>query len=146
VAQQATWSESALDALRQNGGRAGSAQRAVVEFLGGQECCLTAQEIFERLRDQGRSIGLASVYRVLELLAELGRVQRIDLGAGVARFEPAHPSGDHHHHVVCDGCGKVESFSDPKLERAIHQVEQRLGYRVAAHDVVLHGACTSCAA
>jgi Fur family ferric uptake transcriptional regulator len=46
---------------------------------------------------------------------------------------------------VCDSCGKVEAFEDPALERALSRVEQSSGYRVAAHDVVLHGSCGTCA-
>jgi Fur family ferric uptake transcriptional regulator len=61
----------------------------------------------------------------------------------VARFERAH-ADDHHHHVVCDDCGKVEPFADPSLERAIDAASERLGYAVEAHEVVLHGACGAC--
>jgi Fur family ferric uptake transcriptional regulator len=50
----------------------------------------------------------------------------------------------HHHHLVCDGCGKVETFADESLEAAIRHVESRSGYAVAAHDVVLRGACSAC--
>ena len=74
----------------------------------------------------------------------LGLVQRIDLGDGVARFEPAHAGGDHHHHLVCDDCGKVEPFEDARLESAIARVADGRGYAVAAHDVVLRGACEDC--
>jgi Fur family ferric uptake transcriptional regulator len=116
----------------------------VVELLGRQNCCLTAQEIFDRLRDEGRTVGIASVYRVLDLLGEQGLVQRVDVGAGTARYEPVLPSGEHHHHLVCDDCGKVEAFEDPDLEQAIHRLEGRTGYSVAAHDVVLRGACGDC--
>jgi len=145
MSADAMWTQQTLAALRESGGRNGSAQRAVVELLGAQDCCLTAQEVFDRLRASGRKIGIASVYRVLDLLGERGLVQRIDIGAGVTRFEPAYPDGDHHHHLVCSDCGKVEAFSDDDLERALRQVERRLGYAVA-HEVVLHGACDDCRA
>ena len=98
------------------------------------------------MRAEGRRVGIASVYRVLEQLSERGLVQRIDLGAGIARYEPALESGEHHHHLVCDDCGKVEAFADPELEAVIHKVERKTGYSVAAHDVVLRGACRDCAA
>jgi Fur family ferric uptake transcriptional regulator len=81
---------------------------------------------------------------VLELLGERGFVQRIDVGAGMARFEPVHSSGEHHHHLVCEDCGKVEAFADDGLERALQKVEGRTGYSVAGHDVVLRGACADC--
>ena len=85
----------------------------MIDLLAGQDCCLTAQEIFDRLRASGRRVGIASVYRVLELLSSEGLVQRIDLGSGISRYEPIHSGGDHHHHLVCDSCGRVEAFEDP---------------------------------
>jgi len=135
-----------LDALRERGYRAGVARRSVVELLGAQNCCLTAQEVFDRLRASGRRVGMASVYRILDQLAADGYVQRVELGEGIARYEPHHHDGAlHHHHLVCDGCGKIEAFSDEELERAIRKLEGRTGYAVAGHDVVLRGACRDCA-
>ena len=90
-------------------------------------------------------VGTASVYRALEQLTKDGFVQRIDIGAGASRFEPIHADGEHHHHLVCDDCGKVEAFADDELERALRKVERRTGYSVAGHDVVLRGACDDCA-
>jgi Fur family ferric uptake transcriptional regulator len=142
--RETTWTEDALVRLRESSGRSGSARRAVVELLGRQGCCLSAQEVHERLREAGSRVGIASVYRALEALDGLGLVQRVDLGDGLARFEPALPGGDHHHHLVCDDCGKVEPFEDPTLEAAIERVADERGYAVAAHDVVLKGACEDC--
>jgi Fur family ferric uptake transcriptional regulator len=71
-------------------------------------------------------------------------VQKIDLGSGVTRYEPIQRGGEHHHHLVCDSCGKVEPFEDSSLERALGKVEQSSGYDVSLHDVVLHGACADC--
>ena len=139
-----TWTEGALSRLRESSGRSGSARRAVVDLLGRQGCCLSAQEIHDRLRATGARVGIASVYRALEGLDGLGLVQRVDLGDGSARFEPALAGGDHHHHLVCDDCGKVEPFEDPTLEAAIERVADGRGYAVAAHDVVLRGACKDC--
>lgn len=139
-----SWLRHALEGLRRAGFRSGGARRAVVDFLDGQDCCLSAQEIFDGIRARGGKAGMASVYRALDTLAELGLVQRVDLGDGVARFEPAWPGGEHHHHVVCDGCGRVEAFSDAPLERALGRVAGRLGFAVDAHEVVLRGACADC--
>ena len=140
------WTQQTLEALRGSGYRNGLARRAVVEHLGGQDCCLTAQEIFDGLRADGRQVGIASIYRVLELLTEKGLLQRVELGEGIARFEPVHSGGEHHHHLVCDNCGRVEAFSDDELERALRKVESRTGYSVAGHDVVLRGTCRICRA
>ena len=140
----ADWTQRTLDALHGGGYRNGLARRAVVELLGRQDCCLTAQEIFDELRGEGRQVGIASIYRVLDLLTEKGLLQRVDLGAGIARYEPIHSSGDHHHHLVCGDCGRVEAFSDDELERALRKIESRTGYSVAGHDVVQRGACRDC--
>jgi Fur family ferric uptake transcriptional regulator len=140
-----SWEQRATEELRAAGYRAGSARREVIRFLNSQSCCLGAQEIHDELRASGRVIGLASVYRVLDTLTERGLLQRLEFGDGVARFEPIRDDHSHHHHLVCDGCGKVETFSDERLERALRDVESKSGYAVAVHDVVLRGACTACA-
>jgi Fur family transcriptional regulator, ferric uptake regulator len=138
-----TWTDTTLSRLRETSGRSGGARRLVVELLGRQDCCLSAQEIHDTLRASGGRVGIASVYRALDGMDELGLVQRVDLGDGVARYEPAHDEG-HHHHLVCDDCGKVEPFEDAALESAIERVAGGRGYAVAAHDVVLRGACEDC--
>ena len=141
-----SWTDGALARMRSETGRNGGARRIVVEFLGGQDCCVSAQEIHDAVRAGGARVGIASVYRTLDRLDELGLVQRVDLGDGVSRFERADPRGDHHHHLVCDDCGKVEPFEDPVLEAAIADIAGGRGYDVAAHDVVLRGACGDCRA
>jgi Fur family transcriptional regulator, ferric uptake regulator len=136
------WAETTLRALRRRGRRSGVARTAVVELLARQDCCLTAQEIYDELRGGGRPVALASIYRALDQLSSDGFLQKIELGAGTTRYEPVRE--DHHHHLVCDRCGKVEAFADERLERALHRVEDETGYRVATHDVVLRGACSDC--
>jgi len=143
LAMARDWAEATLESLSAKGLRQGGARRAVVELLGKQDCCLSAQEILDRLRAADRSVGIASVYRVLDLLAGEGLVQKIEVGSGTSRYEPVQ-AGGHHHHLVCDTCGKVEPFEDPGLERAIVHVEKHSGYEVSAHDVVLHGSCERC--
>ena len=138
------WTQHVLERMRAESGRSGSARRVVVELLGRQDCCLSAQEIHDRVRSEGARVGIASVYRALESLDELGLVQRVDLGDGASRFERVDPRGDHHHHLVCGDCGKVEPFEDTALEQALGRVAGGRGYALAAHDVVLRGACGDC--
>lgn len=140
------WLEHTLAELKRAGHKTGGARTAVVSLLAGQQCCLSAQEIFDALRSEGRRVGIASVYRVLDVLSGLQLVQRIDVGDGVARYEPAHPDGEHHHHLVCDDCGRVVAFEDERLEQALEGLSKRLGHEVAAHDVVLRGECADCLA
>lgn len=140
------WQAHMLETLDREGFRRGGARAAVVEVLAGESCCLSAQEIHDRLRAQGRKAGIASVYRVLELLASLHLVQKVDVGGGVARFERHVSGGDHHHHIVCDRCGKVALFEDARLESDIARIAGGFGYRIEGHDVVLRGVCADCAA
>jgi Fur family transcriptional regulator, ferric uptake regulator len=141
--QRSEWAEHAREELRRAGHRSGGARTAVLEVIAAQDCCLTAQEIFDDLRATGRDAGIASVYRALELLARMRLVRRVEL-AEAAAYEPALPGGEHHHHVVCDRCGKVSPFEDEALERAIDRLAGRLEYDVGGHDVVLRGACRDC--
>jgi Fur family ferric uptake transcriptional regulator len=146
IIRQMAWATDAEARLRQAGYRNGAARRSVIDYLGTQSCCRGAQEIHAAINTRGDKVGLASVYRVLDTLDEHGLVQRVDVGDGVVRYEPARSEGEHHHHLVCDDCGKVEQFADTKLERAIHDIEERSGYSVVTHDVVLRGACGDCRA
>ena len=140
-----SWAKDALETLDRAGYRRGGARRAVVDLLGRQSCCLSAQEIFDSLRKARRPVGIASVYRALDALVDLRLVKRVDAGDGVARYEHAPSNGEHHHHLVCRDCGRVEAFTDPQLERTIDRVAGGLGYAVDEHEVVLTGACSDCA-
>jgi len=138
------WGVHARQELARTGHRAGGAREQVLALLERQPCCLSAQEIHDRLRaSKGRTPGLASVYRALDVLTTLRLVHRLDVD-GTACFEPADPSGDHHHHAICERCGKLDAFEDPELERLIVGVGRRLGYEVGGHDIVLHGRCPEC--
>ena len=140
------WVDHTLGRLADAGYRRGGARTAVVQMLGRQSCAVSARDIDDALRGEGRSIGRASVYRTLETLAELKLVQRLDLGSGEKRYEVHRPGGEHHHHLVCDHCGDVQPFEDPDLERALERLSSRVDYAVDEHDVVLHGACGACRA
>ena len=138
------WAEHALRRLEAAGFRRGGARRAVIEVLDAESCAVSALEIDERLRRHGQRIGRASVYRALDQLTELGLVHKLDLGSETAQYERADPGGDHHHHMVCDQCGKVVPFEDPALELAVTKVSGGPGFEVRDHEIVLHGACEAC--
>ena len=139
------WSDDAHEALSKAGYRRGGARQAVVELLGRQECALSAVEIEEHLKGGEREVARASVYRVLEQLEGLGMVSRLNVGGGLARFEPAHADGEHHHHhMVCEDCGELVPFHDDELEQAISRLSKRVSFDVAEHDVTLRGSCGDC--
>jgi Fur family ferric uptake transcriptional regulator len=142
------WAASARETLREAGYNRGAARDNVIQAISSQTCALSATDIEEGLRraqEGGRPISTASVYRTLELLHEHALVNRVDLGDGVARYELVDPRGEHHHHhLVCDRCGQLIPFDDPALERAIHQLSQRLGFTTRDHEVTLRGSCADC--
>ncbi len=139
-----SWAEHAREVLREAGVKPGAARAAVIDVVADQRCCLSAPAIHEEVRLRRPRVGLASVYRALQTLTELGLVHRLDLRSGGAQFEAAQPSGDHHHHLVCGECGKVEAFSDDRLERAIDTLSEASAFRIDEHDVVLRGRCEGC--
>jgi Fur family ferric uptake transcriptional regulator len=134
-----TWGERAKGRLNEAGFRSGAARRQVIELLEREDCALTALEIDRRLP----SVGRASVYRTLEQLEQLHLVHRVDVGSEGVAFERNDPGG-HHHHMVCERCGKLIPFSDPALERAIEGIGKQAEFEVTAHDVLLRGRCPDC--
>lgn len=142
--EHSEWKDTVARRLDREGLKAGGARETVVRALARRDCCVSAQELERELSDAGEKVGLASVYRALDLLHREGLVLKVDLGDGNSRYEPALPSGEHHHHVVCDSCGEVTPFEDESLEQAIHRLGRRLRRTVKLHDVVLHADCDSC--
>jgi Fur family ferric uptake transcriptional regulator len=138
------WVVHARDTLERDGYRLSAPRTAVVETLATLGCSVTAKEIADRLHERGEDVGVASIYRTLDLLDRLRLARRVDAAEGIARYEPIDPSGEHHHHIVCEHCGQVTAFEDRGLENAIEELAQRVDYSIDAHDVTLRGKCPSC--
>lgn len=135
-----TWAEQAIARLGEAGYRSGASRRQVVDLLARETCAVTALEIDRRLDGVGR----ASVYRTLEQLERLRLVQRVEVGGDAAGYERVDPDL-HHHHLVCERCGRLSPFSSEELEAAIEAISTRSEFAVTAHDVVLRGTCPTCA-
>lgn len=136
-----SWGERALNVLSEAGFRSGGGRRRVIELLDRQDCALTALEIDRKLPKVGR----ATVYRALDQLETLGLIQKVELGGDAAGYERADPRGHHHHHIVCQNCGKVIPFEDERLEHAIVALAKRPDFKIASHEVTLRGKCADCA-
>ena len=136
-----SWTDEAHSRLQGSGQRIGAARAAVIEYLDEQQCCRGAQEIHEALAARGSTVGLASVYRAVDGLVEQGLLQRVDFGDGIARYEPVRAGHEHHHHLVCESCGKVETFHDAAArardrgDRAADRLRRRLARRRPARRV-----------
>jgi Fur family ferric uptake transcriptional regulator len=100
---------------------------------------MSAEDIYRRLIDQGEEIGLATVYRVLTQFEHADLVTRHHFEGGTSVFELN--QGEHHDHIVCVDCGKVEEFMDCGIEQLQLDVASRLGFDIAEHNLILYGRC-----
>ncbi len=138
------WAEHAAGELARAGYRRGGARRAILELLGEQACALSVIDIGRALSGRGREVSRASIYRIIEELEGLALLARVDVGAGAAMYEVARHGPGHHHHLVCERCGRLEPFTDEGLERAIRRLSERLPLRVHEHEIVIRGSCSEC--
>ena len=126
-----------------NPARRSTRQRAAVnEILGELEEFRTAQQLHDELRRQGNSIGLTTVYRTLQALADTGGVDMIRTGDGEAAYRRC--STGHHHHLVCRSCGRTVEVSGPAVERWANAVAAEHDFRDVSHELEIFGTCNSC--
>ncbi|MGH3795196.1 MAG: Fur family transcriptional regulator [Pseudonocardiaceae bacterium] len=116
---------------------------AVTRLLDNTDDFRSAQEIHERLRRNGEGIGLTTVYRTLQTLADAGEIDvlRTDSGEAVYRRCSAH----HHHHLVCKYCGHTVEVEGPTVELWAEKVAAEHGFTEISHTVEIFGSCAGCA-
>ncbi len=100
---------------------------------------MSAEDIYRSLLDSNEDIGLATVYRVLTQFEAAGLVSRHHFEDGMAVFEIN--QGNHHDHIVCIECGRVEEFVDASIEERQTAVAKKLGYEIRDHSLILYGQC-----
>lgn len=105
---------------------------------------LTAEDVYRMLLAENRDIGLATVYRVLTQFEEAGLLIRHHFETGKAIFELN--EGEHHDHLVCIRCNKVEEFYDIEIEQRQEKVAQQHGFDIQDHEMYLYGICKTCQA
>jgi Fur family ferric uptake transcriptional regulator len=103
---------------------------------------VSAEDVYRMLLDAGEDIGLATVYRVLTQFEQAGLVQRQYFDTGHSVFELER--GEHHDHLLCLRCGKVEEFVDDTIERRQDKIADDRGWELTNHNLVLQGVCPSC--
>lgn len=119
-------------------------QVAVADQLRGQEDFLSAQELHSALRGSGESVGLATVYRILQNMAADGEVDVLRAPDGEAIYRQC--STGHHHHLVCRTCGRAVEVEGPQVERWAATVSASHGFTEVEHTVEIFGVCADCAA
>jgi Fur family ferric uptake transcriptional regulator len=134
------------DLLRERDLRLTPQREAVLDvLLQNRERHMTAEDIYAETRDSYPEIGLATVYRTLELFVDLGLVSRLDLGQGGARFEYAAREEQHyHHHMICLGCGKITEFDQDLLEDVERKATKETGFQITDHSLRFYGYCPEC--
>jgi Fur family ferric uptake transcriptional regulator len=103
---------------------------------------LSAEDIYRVLGEAGQDIGLATVYRVLTQFEEAGLVVRHNFEGGQSVFELDH--GEHHDHLVCVKCGKVEEFVDDMIEKRQQEIAKNAGFAITDHSLNIYGTCGKC--
>jgi len=128
-------------AIRTAGLRPTRSRAAILAALDRSPRALSAQELFVALRGSSGSPGLATVYRTLSALADAGIVETFREG-DEALFRLC--GDEHHHHLVCNGCGLVEEISSDEVEAWVARVSRRRSFTVTAHRADIFGLCASC--
>lgn len=109
---------------------------------------LSAEDVHGLLRDSRAEIGLATVYRSLELLSTLGILQKMEFGDGCSRYEvnTSDPKAHHHHHLICTKCNKVIEFEEDLLDDLEQDICNKSGFKILDHQVKFFGICKECQA
>lgn len=116
---------------------------AVLAMLDSLTQFTSAQDIHARLRDDGATVGLTTVYRTLQSLADAGQVDVIRTDDGEAMYRRC--AAEHHHHLVCRRCGTTIEVDSPAVEAWAAEVAEQHGFRDIGHTLEIYGSCPACA-
>jgi len=136
--------EPLLVALDSAGLRLTEARRTVATLIADRDGPFTAADLLADARRRRIDIGRATVFRALDAFSELNVVERLDLPNGDHAYVGCDPA--HHHHVVCENCGRTTEIDDGGIRDIVRAIERRTGYRVDSHRLELFGRCPACAA
>jgi Fur family transcriptional regulator, ferric uptake regulator len=129
--------------LRERGLKATRQRDEIVRALKEAGAHVTVDELYQRVRRENPRIGYATVYRTLRLLAESGWASARRFGERTARFEHR-VEGEHHDHLICLRCGKIQEFENDRLEALQERIAREKGFRVQEHKLELYGYCRDC--
>ena len=135
--------------LREKGLKVTNQRLLVLEVLADhRDKHMTAEDIYELVKEDYPDIGLATIYRTVQLLREMQLVDRINLDDECLRYEISDlfdgETKHHHHHLICKTCGKVVPFEEDLLDELERLVEQETGFKVSDHELKFYGQCEEC--
>lgn len=113
-------------------------------FLENVDKHLSAEDIYGIVKLQNPEIGLATVYRTLDLFADLDILQKMNFGDGRSRYEFNEEENHHHHHLICTNCGHVTEFEDDLLESLEAHILKKSKFKISDHQVKFYGICEKC--
>ncbi|HKI80614.1 MAG TPA: ferric iron uptake transcriptional regulator [Pseudodesulfovibrio sp.] len=129
--------------LKKAGLKATHPRIKILQILEGSDTRhMGAEDVYKALLDTGEDVGLATVYRVLTQFEAAGLVARHHFEGGHSVFELNH--GDHHDHILCVKCGRVDEFIDDIIERRQREIAAKAGYAMTAHSHYIYGICPEC--
>lgn len=129
--------------LTQNGLRLTRQREVILQAFLEAEGHVSAEDLYRRVTEEDPTIGLATVYRTLNLLVESGLAQRRQFGEGQGRFEHVLDQ-EHHDHLVCTRCGSIAEFYSPEIEHLQEEVSRQKRFRIFSHRLELYGLCSNC--
>lgn len=133
-----------MQVLHDAGYRATMPRRVIAGLIADQDGHFTASELEAAARDRRVGLSRATLFRALDLMTELGIVERLDLPSGEHAYVPC--ARAHHHHVVCARCGRAADVEDCGVTDAVAEIARRSGYRIDSHRLELFGLCRHCQA
>ncbi len=129
--------------LSSAGHRSTGSRREVIDALLSYAGHMTADDLFESLRESGSAVGRMTVFRTLDLLAEIGVVRPIYQGSGAAHFVLLEDG--HHHHLVCTQCNTSVEFEDCTLQGSLRdKLAAEHGFNIGGHLLEIYGVCADC--
>ena len=118
-------------------------RRHILDVFLKQSGHVTSEELYERVKQAYKTIGQATVYRTLKLLADSGLAKGVEFGDGAMRYEILYGQ-THHDHLICEACGVNVEVVDPAIERLQEEVARRHGFKLTGHKLYLYGICPDC--
>jgi len=141
--------EKFIKLLKEKGMKVTQQRLLVLEVLANhRDIHMAVEDIYDLVREDYPEVGLATVYRTVQLLLEMQLVDRIHLDDGCVRYELGHlfdgETKHSHHHLICKKCGKILAFEDDLLEDLEEQIERKMGFRIIDHELKFYGQCQEC--
>jgi len=133
------------NSLRQSGYKITPQRRSIIDVIMNARQHLTPTAIHEKVHREYPSIGLVTIYRTLEMLAELGLICETHTGGSCRRYLMRRPA-EHHHHLVCSDCGKVIDFTGCDLGELEQRLAAETRFKITGHMLEFLGQCRECAA